>query len=77
MSRVNITVPNEVIAQARRAGLNVSRIATIALIEELDRRAKIEALDVYLAELEAELGPVGPDEAALASAWADGISKPG
>ena len=73
MSRVNITVPDEVVAQAREAGLNVSRVATTALIEELDRRAKIDALDTYLGKLEAELGPIGPEEAAAATTWADQI----
>ncbi len=73
MSRVNITVPDDVAAQAREAGLNVSRVATTALIEELDRRAKIDALDTYLAKLEAELGPIGPEEAAAATTWADRI----
>jgi hypothetical protein len=42
-------------------------------IEELDRRAKVEALDTYLASLEAELGPVSPEEAAAATAWADRV----
>jgi post-segregation antitoxin (ccd killing protein) len=73
MSRVNITVPDDVAAKAREAGLNVSRVATTALIEELDRRAKIDALDSYLAKLEAELGPIGAGEAAAATAWADRI----
>jgi post-segregation antitoxin (ccd killing protein) len=73
MSRVNITVPDDVAAQARQAGLNVSRVATTALVEELDRRAKIDALDTYLARLEAELGAIGPEEAAAATAWADRI----
>ena len=76
MSRVNITVPDDVVAQARQAGLNVSRVATTALIEELDRRSKVDALDVYLAKLEAELGPIGPDEAASATAWADRVLTP-
>ena len=73
MSRVNITVPDEVAARARDAGLNVSRVATTALLEELDRRAKADALDAYLAQLEAELGPVGPDEALAATTWADRV----
>jgi post-segregation antitoxin (ccd killing protein) len=73
MARVNITVPDDVAAQARAAGLNVSRVATTALIEELDRRTKIDALDTYLANLEAELGPIDPEEAAAATAWADGV----
>jgi post-segregation antitoxin (ccd killing protein) len=73
MSRVNITVPDDVATQAREAGLNVSRVATKALIEELDRRSKTDALDTYLAKLEAELGPIGPEEAATATAWADRV----
>jgi hypothetical protein len=73
MSRVNITVPDQVAARAREAGLNVSRVATTALLDELDRRAKAEALDAYLEKLEAELGPIGPEEALAATTWADSI----
>lgn len=76
MTRVNITVPDEVVAQAKAAGLNVSRLATAALVDELDRRNKIGALDAYLAELERELGPVPPDERAAAAAWADELVNP-
>ena len=73
MARVNITVPDDVVAQARQAGLNLSRVATTALIEELDRRSKVDAPDIYLAKLEAELGPIGPEEAVSAVAWADRV----
>lgn len=73
MSRVNITVPDDVIVRARAAGLNVSRVATSALVEELDRRSKIDALDAYLAELERDLGPVSADERAAAAAWVDDV----
>jgi post-segregation antitoxin (ccd killing protein) len=73
MSRVNITVPDDVARRARKAGLNVSRVATSALLDELDRRAKVEALDAYLAALEIELGPIGPEEALAATAWADSV----
>ena len=71
MARVNITVPDEVVAAARAAGLNVSRVATAALTDELDRLAKIDALDAYLAELEAEFGPPTPEESADAALWAE------
>jgi Post-segregation antitoxin CcdA len=71
MSRVNITVPDDIAAEARVAGLNVSRIATAALIEELERRSKIRALDEYLARLEVEMGPIPLDEQAAAASWAD------
>jgi post-segregation antitoxin (ccd killing protein) len=73
MARVNITVPDEVIAEARAAGLNVSRLATAALVDELDRLAKIHALDAYLTELEAELGPPTAEELDDANRWADRI----
>lgn len=73
IARVNITVPDDVIAQARNAGLNVSRLATSALVHELDRLAKIQALDTYLAELEAELGPPSAAELEEAQQWADRV----
>ena len=74
MARVNITVPNELLAQARAAGLNVSRLAASAVAEELDRRAKIAELDAYLAELNADLGPLGNEELAAAREWADQLT---
>jgi len=73
MARVNITVPDELLDQARAAGLNVSRLAATALAEEIDRRAKIAQLDAYLAALEAELGPVPEQELDAAREWADAV----
>jgi predicted transcriptional regulator len=73
MARVNITIPDELLEHARTAGLNVSRLAAAALAEELDRRAKIAALDAYLAEMDAEFGPVPDDELQEAAAWTDGL----
>ena len=62
MARVNITVPDELLDQARAAGLNVSRLAAAALAEEIDRRVKIAELDAYLAALDVDLGPVPEQE---------------
>lgn len=76
MARVNITVPDEIAARARAAGLNVSGVATAAHVEELDRREKIEALDAHLTQLERELGPISIDEQASAAAWADQVLTP-
>lgn len=73
MARVNLTVPDDVVAEAKTAGLNLSRVATEALIDELDRRRKVAALDAYLAQLDAELGPVPPEEAAAATRWVDSV----
>jgi hypothetical protein len=77
MARVNITVADELLHQARAAGLNVSRLAAAALAEELDRRAKVAELDAYLADLDAELGPVPQHELMAAREWADRVLHPG
>ena len=77
MARVNITLPDDLLSQARAAGLNVSRLAAAALAEELDRRAKIDELDAYLADLDNELGPVPQHELRAAQEWADAILPAG
>lgn len=71
MARVNITVPDELLERAKAAGLNVSRLAAAALAEELERCAKIAELDAYLADLDAEFGPIPQQESAAAREWAD------
>jgi hypothetical protein len=71
MARVNITIPDDLLNRARAAGVNVSRLSAAALAEELDRQAKIAELDIYLRELDAELGPVPHDEQVAAREWAD------
>lgn len=76
MARVNITIPDELVARARAEGLNISAAAAQGLGAELERLDKIRALDDYLAELEEELGPIPPDEMARANAWADRVFGP-
>jgi post-segregation antitoxin (ccd killing protein) len=76
MARVNITVPDGIVSQARAAGLNVSRIASAALAAELDRLQKIAALDRYLNALADELGPISTEDQAEAAAWADRVIGP-
>jgi len=71
MARANITLPDDLLDRARAAGLNVSRVAASALLDELDRRDKIAALDSYLRELEVALGPIPSDELQAAQLWAD------
>jgi hypothetical protein len=77
MARVNITLPDDLLNQARAAGVNVSRLAAAALAEELDRRAKIHELDAYLADLDNELGPVPQHELRAAREWADAVLPAG
>lgn len=69
MARLNITMPDHVVARGRAVGVNFSALATAAVEAEVERQAKIAALDAYLAELEAELGPIPPEEIAEAQAW--------
>lgn len=64
-------MPDELYDQARENGLNVSQLAQRAVAAELGRLAKIAELDAYLAELDAELGPISESERAEARAWAD------
>lgn len=71
MARVNMTIPDEVIERARAVGVNVSRVATEALVDELDRREKRRLLDEHLAEMDRRLGPVSSEDVAEAVAWAD------
>lgn len=71
MARVNITMPDELHAQAKRAGLNISQVTQQAVAAELARQAKVAELDAYLAELDAEMGPISDRERAEAKAWAD------
>ena len=73
MSRINITMPDELVQRARAAGLNVSRLAAAAVADELERRARVAELDAYLRQLDAELGPLGPAERAAAREWADQV----
>lgn len=75
MARVNITIPDDVVEEARRHGLNVSRLASAAVAFELDRLRKIAALDLYLADMEAELGPIPAHEQAEADEWVDRMLK--
>ena len=73
MARVNITMPDELHVQAKRAGLNISQLAQQAVAGELARLAKVAELDAYLAELDAELGPTSDRDRAEAKAWADKV----
>jgi hypothetical protein len=73
MARVNITIPDDLLGQARAAGLNVSRLAATALAAELERRSKIDELDAYLADLDAAQGPISEPESVAAREWADQV----
>jgi len=71
MARVNISIPDELQRRAKEAGLNISKLTRDAIVQELERRFKIAAVDRYLAELEAELGPISAEDRARADAVLD------
>jgi post-segregation antitoxin (ccd killing protein) len=73
MARVSITVPDDLLAEARARGWNISRMTTQALRGELERQHTIEALDRYLAQLDDELGPISKHELDEAEAWAERV----
>ena len=77
MARVNITVPDELLSRVKTAGLNVSRLASAALAEELERLAKVAELDAYLSELDTELRPLPDHESAAAREWVDKVLSVG
>lgn len=69
MARVNITIPDELLARARAEGLNISKATAAGLTEELDKLDKVREFDRYMAELEEELGPPTEEEEADAEEW--------
>lgn len=66
MARRNISLPDDLDEQARRARLNVSALARQAVEAELDRRRRMARLDAWLDDLDAEHGP--PSDRAMADA---------
>lgn len=76
MRRVNISLPDELYRRAKEEGINISQLTQQALADEVDRRDKIAGVDQYLAELEAEEGPMDPQKLAEAMAWADRVFGP-
>jgi|GEM_PF-6526634 len=56
MARRNISLPDDLDEQARRARLNVSALAQRAVADELDRRERMAKLDAWLDEMDVALG---------------------
>ncbi len=71
MVRVKISIPDDLHGRAKEAGLNISELTCDAIVAELERLFKIEALDRYLAGLEAEHGPISAEDRARADAVLD------
>ena len=71
MARRNISLPDTLDEQARRAKLNVSALAQRAVADELDRRQRMAALDAWLDELDSAHGAPSAKAQAKAQAWMD------
>jgi hypothetical protein len=74
MPGVNIWLPADLHRAAKDLRLPLSELAQRAISAEVDRHRKPAALDAYLVELDAELGPVSPEEIAEATTWADKLA---
>jgi hypothetical protein len=48
-------------------------VAQQAIVAELARQTKVAELDAYLAELDAEMGPISDRDRAEAKEWADKV----
>jgi post-segregation antitoxin (ccd killing protein) len=69
MARRNISLPDDLDEQARRARLNVSALAQRAVAAELDRRERMARLDAWLDELDAVHGQPSARAMAEARKW--------
>lgn len=76
MARMNISLPDQMAEAAKAAGLSVSQLARRAITEELAERDRLLALDRYLDQLDAELGPPTEAESAMAEEWGDRVFGP-
>ena len=76
MARVNISLPDQLLNHAKGAKLNISQLAARAISDELNRLSKRAEFQAYLDELEAELGPLTPEEEAAGEEWANRVLGP-
>ena len=71
MARRNISLPDDLDKQARRARLNLSALAQRAVVEELERRQRMKKLDAWLDELDIAHGTPSAEAMVQARAWLD------
>lgn len=71
MAKVSITISDQLLDQAQRADLDISAVAARALLEEVDRQARLAQFDAYLTHLDAVHGPAQESQVLAAEAWAD------
>jgi len=69
MARRNISLPDDLDEQARRAQLNVSALTQRAVADELDRRRRMADLGAWLDELDGAHGAPSTEAVAEARTW--------
>lgn len=75
MARVNISIPEELLARARARKLDISEVARRALETDLRRLDNADGMAMLQAEMEADLGVPTDEEMAEARAWADRVYR--
>lgn len=73
MARVNVYLPDDLLADAKEAGLPVSELTQAAVRDELAKRGRLRALERFIRELADAQGPATAAEMAEAEAWAESV----
>lgn len=71
MGRIQAYLPDDMHAEMKRRGLSASKLLQNALRLEIRRAELGHAVDEYLADMDARLGPATAKERADAEAWVD------
>jgi post-segregation antitoxin (ccd killing protein) len=73
MARVNVYLPDDLLASAKEADLPVSELTQAAVREALARRDRLEALERFIDDLAETQGQATAEEVAEAGAWAESV----
>ncbi len=75
MPRVQVYLPDDLYDELKRRGLPASELLQVALRAELERCEALEATDLYLAQLAAEVGEPTQRQRSHADAVARGVRE--
>ncbi len=75
MPRIQLYLPDDLYQQVKEYDLPASKLLQNAVREELDRRDKVAALQVYVDELRAEVGEPSTEDWAWAEEIVDRIDQ--
>jgi post-segregation antitoxin (ccd killing protein) len=75
MPRVQVYLPDDLYKALKSSRLPASELLQIAVRAELERRAALDATDLYLSELAAEVGEPGPRQISQADAVVRGVRE--